>query len=543
MRKHLCAAAALVLAIVIAGCGGSKGQSGSTVQYGSTASNGGSGSSKSYPELRWGAVTFPGPIDWTRNAWNQSTEIEALSVSNLMEFEPDGKIKPGVASSVEQPTPTAYVYHLKRLKFSDGKPLTAADVVYSLDRNIHSPEAWTKTYWEDVASVSARNSSTVVVRLTRPRLAFQDIVAFSGEIFEKAAAEKMSEKEFGLPGHFLIGTGPWKIDSYKPEVSVTLSRNPYWTGAPQPAEKITITFFKEEATLALALRSGAVDGNFYYLTPRIFANIPGVRRLIAPSASVDFVSANTDSPPFNDVHVRRALAYATNAQGIMTAIFPSGTATQDPTIVPADMFAGLGPANKVEAVLRALPKYAFNLEAAKRELAKSAYPHGFTTTIEVEQAATSLVSAAQTLASELAKIGINARVHELSPADSIEEVSGKTTLVVNETPAIYPDPESITSQMLFPSEIHPPGSGLNSANYRGAEFDKLIPESIESLNRPRRLEVIGKMLQVEGNEAPYWPLYSHATLGSLSTKYVLPTFSAWTWQFTPWALNVKLAHG
>jgi ABC-type transport system substrate-binding protein len=95
--------------------------------------------------------------------------------------------------------------------------------------------------------------------------------------------------------------------------------------------------------------------------------------------------------------------------------------------------------------------------------------------------------------------------------------------------------------MLFPSQIHPPGSGLNSANYRGVEFDKLIPESAESLDHARRLALIGKLMTIEDNEAPYWPLYSPLTLGALSTKYVFPTFSGWTWAWTPWAMNVKLA--
>ena len=49
------------------------------------------------------------------------------------------------------------------------------------------------------------------------------------------------------------------------------------------------------------------------------------------------------------------------------------------------------------------------------------------------------------------------------------------------------------------------------------------------------------MLQTVGNEDPYWPLYTHALFGLLSTKYVLSTFSEWTMFQTPWALNVKLA--
>lgn len=535
MRKYLSAVGAIALAIAVTGCGSSK------EQVGNTASNGGSGSSKSYHELRWGAVSAPAALDFTRSPWPQGSMIEALTVNNLMEFEPDGKVKTGVASSVEQPDSTTYIYHLRHIKFSNGRPLTAADVVYSLYRNVHSSEAWTKTYWEDVASITARNGSTVEVKLKHPRATFQRIVAFSGQVVEKAAAEKSSEKELGTPGHLLVGTGPWKLDSYKTEASAHLSRNPYWTGPAQPAEKITVSLFKTEASLALALRSGAVEGTFDYFTPKTFTNIPGMRQLIAPSSSIDFVSANTARPPFNDVHVRRALAYASDARGMISAIYPAGVGTLDQTIMPASLFAGLGSASEVSKVLSALPTYNFSLADARRELAKSAYPHGFTTTIEVEQAVTSLVSSAEIFASDLAKIGITAKVEELSGSNWELEINGKTPLVVNETTAVYPDPEAVMSFMLVPSQIHPPGSGLNSANFRNAEFDKLIPASVESLDPPKRLQLIGKMMKIVADEAPYWPLYSHATLASVSTKYVLPTFSSWTWLFTPWALHLKLA--
>ncbi|HEV7941520.1 MAG TPA: ABC transporter substrate-binding protein [Solirubrobacteraceae bacterium] len=536
MRKYVCVCVALALAVLIAGCGGSKGQSNET------ASKGGTGSSKSYPELRWGVLSFAGPVDWTKNVNSNSIAVvESLAVNNLMEFESDGKVKPGLASSVEQPDSTTYIYHLKPLKFSDGKPLTAADVVFSLNRDVHSPEAWTKTYWEDVSSITAQNSSTVVMKLKHPSAVIQDVIAFSGEVSEKAQVEKIGEKELGTPANLPIGTGPWKFDSYQPESSITLSRNPYWKGALQPAEKITIGFFKSEASLALALRSGAIDGTFDYLAPKTFANIPGTKQLVAAGTSADFICANTDRPPFNNVHVRRALAYATDAKGMLGALYPAGTAFEDPTVMPASLFTNLGSKSEVEKVLNALPKYEFSLVKARQELAKSPYPHGFSTTLLTEQVAAGQVSSAEIYAADLAKIGINAKVVELTPSEAPEGLSGKTTITFSETYSVYADPEGLMSTILPPSQINPPGSGLNIANYRNAEVDKLEPESVETLNPPKRLQMIGKLLTIMANEAPYWPLYTHATLGTLSEKYVLPTFSAWTMSWTPWALEAKLA--
>lgn len=535
MRKHLlCVVAAIMVASGGAGCGSSKGSI-------NASSHGDAGSSKPYAELRWGVPAFGGVLDWTRNVVAQ-VSIESLAVNNLMEFDADGEVKPGLAASVAQPNPTTYVYHLKTVKFSDGKPLTAADVVFSLNRNIHSKEAWDTLFWGDVASIAASNASTVVVKLKQPSVVFQSIVALTGQVIEKAAAQRVSEKELGTSAHPLIGTGPWMIDSYKPEVSVRLSRNPYWTGAPQPAGRITVDLFKTEASMALALRSGAIVGATNYVAPKPFEGIPDTRQLTSPGPSITLVSANTQLPPLNDIHVRRALAYASDAKGMIDALYPHGDAVEDATMMPASIFADLGTQSQVGSLLSALPKYEFNLNKAKRELAKSAYPHGFTTEIAVEQVEAASISAAEILSADLAKIGITAEVHEVPSAEVASVLfGGKSKLEINNILALYPDPEGIMSTLLAPAEINPPGGGFNSANYRNAEVDRLMPESLRTKDPARRLQLIGKLLTVVGDELPYWPLFTHKFFGTLSERYVLPSFSYWTLLWSPWALQVKRA--
>ncbi|MGA8353870.1 MAG: ABC transporter substrate-binding protein [Solirubrobacteraceae bacterium] len=528
MRKYLFAGVALVMTLIVAGCGGSKGGS-------NTASNSGTGSSKPYSELRWGMTTVPGVLDWPRNPQIQLLVTESLAAQDLVEFEPDGKIKPALASSVEQPNPTTYVYHLKSVKFSDGKPMTAADVVFSLDRNIDAKESWVKIFWEDVASINAPNGSTVIIKLKQPSTFFPDILAFTSKVIEKESAEKIGEKELGTPGHLPIGTGPWKFDSYTPEAKIQLSRNPYWNGPQPPAEKITINLFKTEASMELALRSGAIDGAFLYQAPKIFSNIPGARVLTAPGTDIVFASANTVEPPFNDVHVRRALAYATNTKGMIEAIYPKGTATEDASVIPASLWTDLGAPSQVQEVLNSLPKYEFNISKAKQELAKSAYPHGFTTELEVEQTAQPQVSAAEILAADLAKIGVTAKVRPLSPAQGTAlSLSGKFKLAVQEVVAGYADPEGLMSGLFAPTIV-------NAAKYNNAEVTGLRTESAKTFNVTRRRQLIGKLLKIEAGEAPYWPLYTHATFGALAEKYVMPTFSYWTMLWAPWALDVKLA--
>ncbi len=127
--------------------------------------------------------------------WVQNVQIESLVVQGLVEPEPSGKLKLGLASSVEHPNPTTYIYNIrKNVKFSDGRLLTAADVVYSLDQNIANKESGMKSFWVDVASISSRGNSTVVMKLKQPNPVWPDIIASSGQVYEKELPKRSAKR-------------------------------------------------------------------------------------------------------------------------------------------------------------------------------------------------------------------------------------------------------------------------------------------------------------------------------------------------------------
>lgn len=536
MKRLICAGIALVLATVgIAACGG--GEKGQAV---SSTGTGEAGSSKQYAELRWATEPFPGALNTYTDGFGQVLQVSSLALQGLVEFEPNGSIKPSLASSVENPNPTTYVYHLKPgVRFSSGKPVTVEDVVFSLERNMVKTSV-TEGYWADVSSVTSSGSSTVVVKLKRPNPFWESILAYSGQIIEKVEAERVGEKALGTPGNLPIGTGPWKFDSFTPNVSVILSRNPYWDGTPPPAAKITIDLFKEESQIALALRSGAIDGTFQILSTRPFAHIAGTRLLTAPGANEMYLAMNTQRSPFNDVHVRRAIAYAADVQGMVKTLFP-GTGSEDATVTPPSTLVDLGTPSQVSALLGSLPHYPFNLTDARRELSKSAYPHGFTTSVIAVAGEESPDIAAQILSRDLAKIGINARVEEITPTAVSGLSDNKMTIVVGELVASYADPEALMSCVLPPSQISTVSEGCNLASFNNARVNKLQAQEGQTTDSAKRLRLIRELLQIVGTEAPYKSLYTHDMYAQLSDKYVFPGFSNWTAYSRPWALDVRLA--
>lgn len=535
MRKCLSMGAALVLAVGVAACGSSKGVP--------AASHSQEGSSKTYPELRWGTYSFGSKLELRKELATAVASIEGHAVQGLEAFESDGKLKPELASAIEQPNSTTYVYHLKSgVKFSDGKPLTVADVVYSLKLDL-GKESAVKGYWEDVSSVSPLGSSAVVIKLKRPNALWPEYLSLSDQIVEKEAAENGGgEKTLGTESNLPVGTGPWKIDSFTPEVDVKLSRNPHWTGPPQPADRIDFIDFKSEASEALALRSGAIDGASHYATPKQFLNIPNAHELTASGEELTFLEMNTSTAPFDNVHVRRAVAYASNVPGMLKALFPPGYATEQTTFAARQSFANLGSSTEVNATLDSLPKYGFDLAAAKRELAKSPYPHGFHTTLQVVAGDPLQLGVAEIIASDLAKIGVVVKLHEFNPNEYPDLFAGKYAIWLQNYASIYPDPEAMFSLLLSPSQISPPGSGLNGSRYKNSEVAKLLLAERETLNPASRLQQIGKLLKIAGEDEPYVVLYSPAVAIALSDKYVLsPSLSPWTNLFGPFAMDVKLA--
>lgn len=534
MKKYLNACMAVVLMVVVAGCGGTSGQS--------TASK--AASSAQYPELRVGMAAFPGAINYTLNPWDIAVSVESLAVQGLVEVGPNYELRPLLASSIEHPNATTYIYKIRSgVRFSSGKTLTAEDVAYSLQQNISTTEGQWKPFYEDVASITTRGSSAVVVHLKKPDAIWPVVLAASDQIVEKAQIVKVGEQALGTPHALPIGTGPWKFESYTPEFGVKLSRNPYWHGPRQPARNISITLFKTESAMELGMRSGGINAAFYFESQHTFAAIPNAHLESGPEGMEDFLSVNTSTAPFNDIHVRRAIAYAIDTQGITKALFAGkGAAPGGPTVVPPAGFSDF-PSSQVKAMLASLPKYSYNLAAAKRELAKSAYPHGFSTEVMAATSEPLLVTGAQIVAADLAKIGIVAKVRPITPAEYSDLYGKKIKVLLTETAPEFADPDGVLPSLVSAAFIRPPGNGVNVAVYNNPEVAKLlVEEQGEEANQTRRLQLLAKIFKIVGQEAPYLQLVTHSLLMSLSNEYVSSGWSLNSALYSPWAMNIHLAH-
>jgi peptide/nickel transport system substrate-binding protein len=502
----LAAAMTAMLAAGLAACGG-----------GTPAAT--SAGSAAIPLLR---VGMPYPI----TTLDESKDLNAnylteLGLETLLKYGPQGQLEPDLATSWAQTSPVTYVYHVRHgVRFWDGHPLTATDVAYSLnyDRAPGSEQAFGFT---GVKSIVATGPDTVTVTLTQPDASWKYVPAeLTSDIFEKQF-QQAHKATFGQPGTLVMGTGPWIINSLDPTKGAQLSANPHWWGGKPPIQRISFTFFSSETSEALAFRAGEIDLDPYVYSPKSFAATSGTTLLKAPSCGNGFFSMNVSQPGWNDVHVRRAVAYALNRAGIIAAY--GGYAEPLYTLTPPQLLRSIASQSQINALLGAIPLYQYNLAKARAEMAQSRYPHGFSTTI-LSLNVGSWPDIIQVIVANLAKIGIRAQIKEETNFDTeIGPASGRLATLV-EGGCFQPDPSSYSDWL---GSTNTQQGRFNVADYTPSAVDTLLAQGAATTNPAQRFAVYSRLFQTLQADEPYVGLFISDDVVALSPKFTWPGFNPW----------------
>lgn len=279
-------------------------------------------------------------------------------------------VRPGLAERWEiSPDGRTYTFHLRRdVTFCDGKPMTAADVVYSINRWI-DPATRSPVRWRagPVKEIRARDDFTVEYELTEPfgELLYQ-LTLFFASVVDRATVERLGQN-FGVQG--FNGTGPYCWASWTPRQELVLTRHPnyrwgppiYQNPAPQ-VERVVCRVIPEANTRLAAIQTGQADVT-QYIPPVALAQlraVPTVRMSQQPNYFWDhFVGFKVDKPVVNDPQVRRAINLAVNRAAIVLATW-FGTAQ------PADAYLNPNVTGFDAEAGRMVPQ--FNPDEARRVL-------------------------------------------------------------------------------------------------------------------------------------------------------------------------------
>ncbi len=172
---------------------------------------------------------------------------------------------------------------------------------------------------------------------------------------------------------------------------------------------MSVKFFANETSEALAFRAGEI--NVAFPASGSFGPTAGVKVEWVPTDFEGYFSMNVHVAPWDNIYVRRAVAYALDRADLVKALGTPGEAVT--TLIPPDQLRLLAPQAQVNALVASLPGYPYNLAKAKAELALSPYPHGFTTTTNTCGYG-SLTQVNEVIAAELAKIGIKLNIRVMT---------------------------------------------------------------------------------------------------------------------------------
>jgi len=301
-------------------------------------------------------------------------------------------IEPDLAESWTQTNDTTYVFKLKKgVRWHprppvNGRELTAADVKYTYDRFLTITGNPNKPVLEYVDKVEAPDKYTVKFTLKEPNAWFLDLLASTSTwIVAKECVEKFGDLK---KVESAVGTGPWMLERWEPNVRLVYVKNPnYFVPGLPYADGVEVLIDKDPASRLATWLAGKTDfGPEYQHAVRwLDAPVAKQRKPGLQTAEYTWLTSGATgfklaNPPFNDLRVRRALGRATNVGEVFESLaFSQGHWTPNP-IVPAAFADWSIPIDQLGPEGRKL--YEFNTAEAKRLLAEAGHPNGFKVSVE-----------------------------------------------------------------------------------------------------------------------------------------------------------------
>ena len=442
----------------------------------------------------------------------------------------------------------SYTYHLKDdIMWSDGKPLTAEDVAFTLNlyksNHAYLPQNYLTLIDGEVAFDN--DASTISFTTKEPTGLYSGEVAYMYDyILPKHVFEDLEKpKQFeNVPN---VGSGPFIITEYQVGEYVRMEKNPYWTGPEPYVDELIKRMFKNEDALAEALKAGEIDFA-YFTSANIFDSLatePGIETMAGTIPSFSEIGMNTGSayqeendyytphgdghPALTDLTVRKAIRMAIDSQTLRDRVL-GGYGLPGTTIVPPVSVVGARWEPEGDEII------AFDLEAAAQLLEDAGYVDSDGDGVR-EMPAGSLdpgrplefryyvrsneqtsVDASQFVKPWLEEIGIKANVEVVT--------SGRLGDIINEgTYDLFswgwiPDPDPDSALSWFTCEQRPPdGStyGNNDPYYCNPEYDAMYDEQRSTVDPAARWEIVHEMQRMFYEDSAY------------AVMWYEPIFSAW----------------
>jgi peptide/nickel transport system substrate-binding protein len=417
-------------------------------------------------ELRYGLTTEPATLDPLSPANTADGRSILFNVfEGLVKPDCDGRLQPAAAESwTVEDGGRVYVFTLREgLTFHDGTPVTPEDVKFTLDTAAQADFAG----FTQIEGVETTGNRGLRVILREPDPEFLPYITVG--IVQKHNPDR--EK-------YPIGTGPFAVENYTAQQSLTLVKNPaYWQEGLPHLDRVTFVFLADSNALLLGLRGGSIDGASitgsiaHQLDPAKFDTVPGL------SASVQLLALNNGVKPFDDIRVRRALNYGIDIRQIIDAAFYGEGEPSGSPLIP-------GLTQYYESALQ--DPYPFDPARARALLAEAGYGSGAGLSLEITVPSNYTMHAdtAQVIVNQLSAIGVETTIKLVDWAAWLSGVYRDRNYqgTIISLDAVNVSPRSFLARYLS-------GGGSNFINFKSAEYDRVYNAALAETGEAERIRL------------------------------------------------------
>jgi peptide/nickel transport system substrate-binding protein len=469
-------------------------------------------------DLVIGSSTEPSALDphFSRTGNNQN--VAAQIFDRLITPDPNLQVTPALAESWENVDPTTWRIKLRSgVKFQDGSPLTAEDVIFSLNRvkDIpNSPAPFTGNIGA-IDSMTIVDPRTIEFKTKKPTPDFIEQVGLV-YIVQKKLAEGKSIEAFN-DRSAAVGTGPYTVKEWVPGDHITLKRNDTYWGKKPAYENVTIKFIANDAARVAALRSGSVD--LIDAVPpgdvKTLSSVNNIKLWSIPSGRVIYLaldSSRDESPfvvgpdgkplnpnPLKDVRIRQALSKLIDRQLIVDRII-DGAGEPAGQIVPEGI-GGADPSLKASAP---------DVAGAKKLLADAGYPQGFGLTIHTSNDRfAGDAETAQAIGQMFARGGIKVNGVVAQPYNVYASAAGKqqfSAFIFSLGTTTPTSATNLRNLLMTPDKEAGTGS-FNRTRYSNKQYDEKMREATSEFDPQKRVALLQEATRIAMNDVGVIPLF------------------------------------
>ncbi|WP_034090060.1 ABC transporter substrate-binding protein [Streptacidiphilus albus] len=428
--------------------------------------------------------------DFSRLYARALTTFAPTPGSKSLTLQPDLATGLGVASNNDK----TWTYTIRAgLKFSNGLPITSADVKYAVERSNFAPAVLSNgpTYFNNLLvqnttayqgpykdpkgglnSIQTPNATTIVFNLSQPFADFDYLVSMP-----QTAPVPQADDTGANYVKNIISSGPYMFKSYTDGQGAVLVKNPNWTQASDPirhqyANEIDVKFNVAQTTIDQDLIHGNATMDLggtgiapstqatVLLSPTEKANLDDT-----PSGMLAYTAISENVAPFNNVHCREAVEYGIDKLSVQTAAGGNVHGDIATTILPPTV-TGYTPFNLYPSTGNQGADTADGLASAKAQLALCGQPNGFTTNIAARSDRPGEVAMAEAVQASLAKVGITVNIKQYTSGEYFQDYAGSPAyvhshdlgLMMMAWAADWPSGYGFLDQILAGNTIKPSGN-------------------------------------------------------------------------------------